>query len=112
MNNFVHDGHIVEVVAPYEVTAGDGLLRGALFGVAASWAPMGEPVSISTAGVFDLKRQLSDDWEIGDPIYWNDSSRIFTREAAGAVMVAIAVAATAGPEKPWVRGKLLGFAVT
>jgi predicted RecA/RadA family phage recombinase len=111
MNNFVHDGHILEVVAPYEVTNGDGLLRGSLFGIAASWAQKGEQVSISTAGVFDLKRQLDDIWEIGDPIYWNDYSKTFTREAAGAVMVGIAIAATAGPEKPWVRGKLLGFAV-
>lgn len=111
MNNFVYDGHILEVVAPYEVMNGDGLLCGSLFGIAASWAQKGEPVSISTTGVFDLKRQLSEDWGIGDPIYWNDWSKSFTREAVGAVMVGIAVAATTGAERPWVRGKLIGFAL-
>lgn len=111
MNNFVHEGHILEVVAPYEVMSGDGLLQGSLFGIAASWAQKGDPVSISTAGVFDLKRQLEESWEIGDPIYWNDEFKTFTRDSAGAVMVGIAIATTGGPERPWVRGKLLGFAV-
>lgn len=110
MNNFVHDGHILEVIAPYEVMNVDGLLCGSLFGIAASWAQKGDAVSISTAGVFDLKRELTDNWEVGEPIYWNDASKCFTREPSGAVMVGLAVSGTGGHDKPWVRGKLLGFA--
>jgi predicted RecA/RadA family phage recombinase len=111
MNNFIHEGHIIELTAPYEVMAGDGLLRGSLFGIATSWAPQGESVGISTAGVFDLKRRVNEEWEVGEPIYWNDSTRTFTREADGAVMVGLAVSSTSGGNSPWVRGKLLGFAV-
>jgi len=111
MNNFVHDGNIIEVSAPYEVMSGDGLLRGALFGIAMSWAREGEAVDISTAGVFDLKRQPDEHWEVGDPIYWNDSRKCFTRDAAGAVLVGLAVSPTSRGDRPWVRGKLLGLAV-
>jgi predicted RecA/RadA family phage recombinase len=110
MNNFVHEGHFLEVTAPYDVTNGDGLLRGALFGIATSWARQGETVSISTAGVFDLKRGLEEHWEVGEPIYWDDVAKRFTREARGAVMVGFAVCRTRGQDHPWVRGKLIGHA--
>lgn len=111
MNNFVHEGNVIEVSAPYEVTGGDGVLRGNLFGIAASWAREGEPVAISTAGVFDLPRDPRHDWAVGEAIYWDDGSRCFTRDAQGAVKVGIAVAPTHGTGHPWVRGKLLGFAI-
>ncbi|MFN4142820.1 DUF2190 family protein [Aestuariivirga sp.] len=110
MNNFVHEGHFLEVTAPYDVTSGDGLLRGALFGIATSWARQGETVSISTAGVFDLKRETDEHWEVGEPIYWDDAGKRFTREAKGAVMVGVAVSHTRGQDHPWVRGKLIGHA--
>lgn len=111
MNNFIHEGHIIHVTAPYEVMTGDGLLRGSLFGIATSWAPQGDSVGITTAGVFDLKRRADEQFEVGDPIYWNDSVKSFTREPDGAVMVGLAVSATCGQDSPWVRGKLLGFAI-
>lgn len=110
MNNFIHEGHVIDVTAPYEVMTGDGLLRGSLFGIARSWAPEGETVGITTAGVFDLKRRPDDHWDVGDPIYWDDCAKTFTREPAGAVMVGLAVSPTNGQGSPWVRGKLLGFA--
>lgn len=110
MNNFFHDGHILEVIAPYEVVAGDGLLRESLFGIATTWAPEGEPVSISTSGVFNLSRQIGDNWKTDEIVYWNDNSRIFTRNTSGAVMIGFAISEAHGHEKPWVRTKLLGYA--
>jgi predicted RecA/RadA family phage recombinase len=111
MNNFIHEGHVIQLTAPYEVMAGDGLLCGSLFGIATSWAPQGDSVGITTAGVFDLKRRVDEQWEVGEPIYWNDCTRSFTREPDDAVMVGLAVSSTHGQTGPWVRGKLLGFAV-
>jgi len=109
MNNFVHDGHILELIAPYEIMSGDGLMQGHLFGIARSWSRKGDPVSVSTAGVFDLRRQAEDHWDVGEAIYWNDAARIFTRHEEGAVRIGVAVATTRGSDHPWVRGKLLGF---
>lgn len=109
MNNFVHDGHILELVAPYEIMNGDGLLQEHLFGIARSWARKGDTVSVSTAGVFDLKRRSEDHWDVGDAIYWNNDAKIFTRGPEGAVRIGVAVATTRGSDHPWVRAKLLGF---
>lgn len=66
MNNFIHDGHILEVIAPYEVVAGEGLRRKSLLGIVTTWAREGEPVSISTSGVFDLILQIGDNWKTGE----------------------------------------------
>jgi len=110
MINFVHDGHRLEIIAPYEVMSGDGVLRGDLFGIATSWAGEGEVVTVSTSGVFDLRRLPDEHWEVGDPIYWNDATKAFTRNPRTAVKIGVAVAPTRGAEHPWVRGKLLGFA--
>lgn len=111
MNNFVQEGSILEVTAPYEVSGGDGLLRGNLFGIATSWARAGENVAINTAGVFDLTRAPGDEWQVGEPIYWHDERKCFTHDADGAVKVGVAVASTHGTGHPWVRGKLIGFAL-
>jgi hypothetical protein len=54
---------------------------------------------------------VDEQWEVGEPIYWNDCTRSFTREPDDAVMVGLAVSSTHGQTGPWVRGKLLGFAV-
>ena len=44
MKNFVQPGNTITLTAPYAVTSGDGLLVGAIFGVAAGTAAIGEAV--------------------------------------------------------------------
>ncbi|WP_373502854.1 DUF2190 family protein [Aestuariivirga sp.] len=110
MNSFVHQGLSVEIAAPYEVQPGGGVLRGALFGIARSWAEIGDNVEVSTAGVFDLHRDPSEDWHVGVRIYWNDAVRRFTTDPSNAVLVGFSVADSAGAEKPFGRVKLIGHA--
>lgn len=110
MNNFVHAGHSLKVVAPYDVADGDGLLCGALFGIARSWARCGEDVEILTDGVFDLQREADEHWAVGDRVYWDDQSRKFRNAVSGTVMIGVSVVSTRDWSHPWVRAKLLGFA--
>ncbi len=110
MNSFVHQGLNVEIAAPYEVQPGGGVLKGALFGIAQTWAQAGDSVVISTAGVFDLDRAPSEDWQVGDRIYWNDAERCFTIDPEDAVCVGFAVADSSGSERPFCRAKLIGHA--
>ena len=44
MKNYVQPGNTITLTAPYAVTSGDGLLVGAIFGVAAGTAILGDPV--------------------------------------------------------------------
>lgn len=78
MSGFVHEGRNLVVPAPYEVHAGDGVKIGALFGIAASWAEAGQLVPVAASGVFDVRRPVAEQWNLGTRIYWNDSERAFT----------------------------------
>lgn len=108
MNNYVHEGAVIDIVAPYEVEAGQGVLMGDLFGIATSWACQGEQLTIRLNGVFDLLRSMDQDWNVGDPIYWDHAERRFVGNGLGNKKVAVAIASTHGTMQPWVRGKLLG----
>lgn len=103
MNNFIHEGNVIEILAPYEVDAGEGVMVGCLFGIATSWARQGEVVSIRTTGVFDLPRTTHQNWNVGDPILWDPQSRRFESFEGAGLKVAIAVASTHGTDHMWVR---------
>jgi predicted RecA/RadA family phage recombinase len=110
MNCFVHQGTTVEVAAPYEVHPGSGVLKGALFGIARSWAGAGDAVEISTTGVFEIERDPGQTWQVGDRIYWDDNARRFTTIAENAVLVGLAVAYSDGDARRFGHVKLIGYA--
>lgn len=110
MDNFIYEGNLIEILAPYEVDAGDGVMVGCLFGIATSWARQGEMVSIRTTGVFNLPRASHQNWKVGDPILWDPQSRRFETIKGTSLKVAIALASTYGTDHMWVRGKLVGHA--
>lgn len=110
MNSFIHQGLHVELAAPYEVQPGDGVLKGALFGIARSWAQAGEVVEVSTVGVFDIVRPQLEDWGIGDRIYWNADDKAFTTNAKGGVFIGVAVSESTGADRLSGRVKLIGHA--
>jgi predicted RecA/RadA family phage recombinase len=94
MNNFVHDGNTVVVPAPREVFSGDGVQVGALFGIAATWAPMGQQVALSLRGVFEIKKVANEYWPVGARVYWDDTQHIFCADPANAAFVGVAVGET------------------
>jgi predicted RecA/RadA family phage recombinase len=58
MKNYLQEGDSVTVPAPANVSSGDGVLLGTLFGVAATDADSGANVTIKTTGVFTLPKLL------------------------------------------------------
>jgi predicted RecA/RadA family phage recombinase len=94
VNNFVHDGNTVVVPAPREVFSGDGVQVGALFGIAATWAPAGQKVALSLRGVFEVKKVANEYWPVGARIYWDDSQHIFCADPSNAAFVGVAVEET------------------
>lgn len=53
--NYVQPGRTITLAAPYAVASGDGLLVGAIFGIATASAILAEQVEACLVGVFDLK---------------------------------------------------------
>lgn len=91
MKNYIQPGEAVTIPAPAAVVSGAGVTVGSLFGVANTDAANGEPVVLSTVGVFDLPKVAADDIAVGEPIYF-DAGEASNDNSAG-VKVGVAIAA-------------------
>ena len=96
MKNFVQPGNTITLTAPYAVASGDGLLVGAIFGVAAGSAASGDPVEATLTGVFDLKKVASQAWAAGDKVYWDNTAKEATKTTTSNTLIGVAVIAVAG----------------
>lgn len=95
--NFVQPGDTLTVPAPADVASGDGVLVGALFGVAAFSAKSGEDVEINTKGVWTLPKTSAQAWTVGAKIYW-DGSKCTTADGSGSnALIGHAAKAAANP---------------
>ena len=97
MKNFVQPGDSLAMAVPYAagVTAGQGMLVGALFGVAAVDGVQNAVIEGATAGVFDLTKQPSLAITAGARVFWDDTNRRITTTATSNYQVGIAVLASA-----------------
>lgn len=97
MKNYVQDGDVLSLTAPYDVASGAGLLVGALFGVATGAAASGASVQARTRGVYTLAKTSAQAWSVGAKIYWDDTNKLATSTASGNTLIGCAVAAAANP---------------
>lgn len=106
MRNFVQPGRMIGVTAPAAVASGDGVLIGALFGVAASDAASGAAVEIATEGVFDLPKATggANAFTVGAAVEWNAAAARLAAHASG-VRIGVVVAA-AGADAATARVRL------
>lgn len=91
MKNYVQPGHKITLTAPYAVTSGDGLLVGAIFGVASATAAISEAVEAAVTGVFDLKKTASQAWSPGDKVYWDNTAKETTKTVGSNTLIGVAV---------------------
>ena len=93
MKNYVQPGNTVTLTAPYDVASGDGLLVGAIFGVATGAAVSGDPIEAALVGVFDLTKVGSQAWAAGDKIYWDNTAKQATKTATSNTLIGAAIEA-------------------
>ena len=98
MKNFLQPGQTLAVLAPYNVTSGQGVLVGALFGVAAGDALQGTPVEICRTGVYSLGAVSADTGVTGDKAYWDNTARRVTKTATNNTLVGALAAPKSGTE--------------
>lgn len=106
MKNFVQQGDVVSVTAPYALSSGDGCLVGVLFGVAQADAANGAAAELMTEGIFDIKA-LSTDTASGTSLvaaYWDNTNKYITTTSTSNTKVGVIVAAkTSGQTTARVR---------
>lgn len=92
MKNFIQPGNVITLTAPANVSSGDFVLVGALFGVAARDALSGDPVECRTEGVFELPKAAALAINEGDALYWDTADGNFNKTAADNTFAGHAVA--------------------
>ena len=92
MKSFIQEGRDLDLVAPYDVTAGKGFMVGALFAVAMGDALSAAAVVGRTEGVFDLVKVGSQAWTAGDKVYWDNTNKYCTKTSTGNTLIGIALA--------------------
>ncbi|MBY6055387.1 DUF2190 family protein [Leisingera daeponensis] len=87
MKNFIAHGDTVPFTAAADVSSGDGVFSGDLFGVATGDVLTGDAGELKTTGVFSLPKAPSQAWTVGAKIYWDaGNSRCTTVDTANTLI--------------------------
>lgn len=98
MKNFVQEGDVLTLIAPYDVDAGEGMLVGNLFGVATTDGASGAEVEAFVGeGVFDLDKVDAQAWTAGASVYWDNSAKNVTTTSSGNTFIGFATRIEANP---------------
>jgi predicted RecA/RadA family phage recombinase len=92
--NYIQEGDVLTLIAPYTVVSGAGLLVGSIFGVAVTDAASGASVEAGIEGVYELAK-ASGAWTQGVLLYWDNSAKNVTTSAAAGANKLIGTAAQA-----------------
>ncbi len=95
MRNFIQPGDSLTIAVPYAggITAGQGVLVGALFGVAATDGVQNAVIEATTQGVFDLTKEPALAITAGTRVFWHNTNRRITTTATSNFQVGIATTA-------------------
>lgn len=96
MRNFIAIGNTITVLAAAAATSGDGVLVGALFGVAAHNAAVGDELVVNVTGVYELPKTPSQAWTQGQKVYWDNTNKRATSGATDNTLIGVAYAAVGG----------------
>src|SRR5262245_16708536 len=97
MKNYVQNGEVVTLTAPYNVTSGAMLKVGSIVGVASATVASGASVETAVSGVFDVAKLSAQAWAVGDKVYWDDTAKNATTVASGNTLAGVAIAVAANP---------------
>ena len=106
MTNFIQEGDVLTLTAPYAVTSGQGAKIGSFFGIATKDIANGASGEFMIEGVFDITKATGLDFAQGDLVYWDNSQKkVVDTDSANSYIIGIAVTA-AGTSATTARVKL------
>jgi len=91
MKNYIQNGHIVRVTTPTGgIATGDAIIVGSIFGIAAYASADGDPVELSTMGVFQLPKASAAVLTVGTRVAWDNAAKNINVPGAGRYSVGVA----------------------
>ena len=94
MQNYFQNGHVITVTTPAGgILAGDALVVGNIFGVAAYSAAEGDPLELATTGVYKLPKATAAVLTVGARVAWDNTAKNINVPGAGRFPVGVATEA-------------------
>lgn len=94
MKNYLQNSHFVRVTTPGGgIASGDALIVGNIFGIAAYSSAEGDPVGLSTTGVFKLSKASAAVLTVGSRVAWDNTANEVITPATGRFPIGVAVEA-------------------
>jgi predicted RecA/RadA family phage recombinase len=94
MKNYLQNGHIVRVTSPAGgIASGDALIVGSIFGISAYSSAEGDPVELSTTGVFQLPKASAAVLAVGARVAWDNTDKLVNIPGAGRFPIGVATEA-------------------
>lgn len=98
MTNWVQDGDVITLTAPYAVLSGGGALVGSIFGVATADVANGAQGEFITEGVVTIAKTSAQAWAtVGLLIYWDDATKLATTTVATNKLIGTNLATAVNP---------------
>lgn len=93
--NFVQDGDLLDLAAPYAVNSGAGAKIGLIFGVAMVSLAINQIGTFAVEGVWDLAKTSAETWTVGQKVYWDDTNKLVTTTAGSNIAIGVVTKAAA-----------------
>ena len=94
MKNYIQKGDIITVPAPAGgIASGEGAIIGNIFGIAAYAAAVGDPVELSTVGIYQLPKATAAVLTVGARVAWDNTAKNINVPGTGRFPVGIATEA-------------------
>ena len=98
MQNYLGDGDVLYLPsAPAPLVSGQGLLIGSMFGIVLASVAEGQPFVLWLKGTYQLPKNASEVWTVGEGLYWDNGNMWLTITSAGNTRVGVAAALTVNP---------------
>jgi predicted RecA/RadA family phage recombinase len=112
LRNFVQSGEVIAITAAAAIKAGDGVVVGTIFGIAATDGAIGDTVQIQVEGVFELPKVAAVAMNQGARAYWNVAAGQVVAAPGAGICTIGAVTEAAGSSAPSCRVRLDESATT
>jgi predicted RecA/RadA family phage recombinase len=81
--NYVNEGDVIPIPAPYAVTSGSVVISGKIIGIAATDMASGQVLQLQVEGHFDVPKTATHTYNVGDVVKVDPATRLASTAAGG-----------------------------
>lgn len=95
--NYIQEGDVLTLTAPYTVTSGQGAQVGSQFAVALKDTTNATEGEFATSGVWSLAKTSAQAWTVGQKVYWDNGNKRCDSDGTVGILIGVATAVAANP---------------